>query len=668
MRNAVNALVALLCLAIALTAAAAANARRVALVIGNSAYEHTAPLANPANDAADVAASLERLGFDVTRGIDLTKTGMDDAFRRFARSLAGADAAMVYYAGHGMQLNGSNYLMPIDAKLEYEADVPYEMARLDDILAELSRVDGVRIVVLDSCRNNPLEQRLKSTLARTRGVELTRGLARIDRTQGLLVAFATQPGEVASDGDERNSPFTSALLSYIETPGLEVGPLFRRVASEVHERTDRQQLPELSVSLLGEFYFKPADAAADASSASPSDQGPDDRNATPSSHCAIAELHYREAVDIGTRGALEDHIRRFGDCDFAVLAEQRLDQLEEGAAETDVAVGVFPEPPRTEPEPRTPPPALTRSLDLKVQAFVPLNDPTIGPALSDFVEEVSSISGRKITVELLQPGAVVHAFQIYDAVSQGVLNAGLSSPVYAYGKNRTFQILSGSMPFGLSPERLLAWYEAEGQALADDVYAEHGLKMMPCAVTGSQGGGWHTRRLTDGSSYNGLRMRFTGLSADVAQAAGASVVQLPGGEIYPAMQRGVIDAFEFAWPLSDLAFGAQDVAKYYYFPSWHDPASIVDFVVSETFWNGLSAGERQVFDTACRNTIAKSLARIPVQEREGLDRIRAAGVEIGAFPPALLQRLRQASEQVLGQMSRDDPGFARVYGSYRNFR
>jgi hypothetical protein len=231
--------------------------KRVALVIGNSAYEHTPALLNPGNDAADVARSLEGLGFAVTLALDLSKRDMDRAFAAFARKVQDADAALFYYAGHAMQFDNVNYMMPVDAALEDEASLPYEMARLDDILADMNRSRGIRIAVLDACRNNPLETKLKQSMARTRGGVVTRGLAPIRRSEGLLVAFATQSGFVAEDGDGRNSPFTAALLDQIGTPGLEVGLLFRRVTGAVRTATGGNQSPELLISLDGEFYFRP---------------------------------------------------------------------------------------------------------------------------------------------------------------------------------------------------------------------------------------------------------------------------------------------------------------------------------------------------------------------------------------------------------------------------
>jgi uncharacterized caspase-like protein len=156
-----------------------------------------------------------------------------------------------------MQYEGVNYMMPVDARLADEADLPYEMSKLDDILADMNRVSGVRIAVLDACRNNPLEEQLKRSISMVRGTAIERGLARIARPEGLLVAYSAQGGKTAADGSGRNSPFTAALLKHIDTAGLEVGLLFRRVAGSVHKETGGEQLPELSLSLLGEFYFRP---------------------------------------------------------------------------------------------------------------------------------------------------------------------------------------------------------------------------------------------------------------------------------------------------------------------------------------------------------------------------------------------------------------------------
>lgn len=245
----------------ALSAPALAD-KRIALVIGNSAYRNTAPLPNPRNDATDVAKALKAVGFTVVEGYDLDKRGMDDAFRRFANEAEGADAALFYYGGHGFQFQGSNYLMPVDAKLTGVGDVNYEMARVDDILSDLQRANGVRIVMLDACRDNPLAQQLLSKASPTRSIGISRGLARVQQTAGSVIAYSTQPGAVAADGGGRNSPFAAAFLGEVGKPGVEIGALFRRVAATVYKATNERQLPEVTFSLLGDFYFAGGSSAS----------------------------------------------------------------------------------------------------------------------------------------------------------------------------------------------------------------------------------------------------------------------------------------------------------------------------------------------------------------------------------------------------------------------
>jgi formylglycine-generating enzyme required for sulfatase activity len=293
--------------------------RRVALVIGNSSYQGTAPLPNPRNDAADMAAALQAVGFETIVATDLDKRGMDDAFRRFARLARDADAALFFYAGHGMQFAGTNYLMPVDAKLQDEADVPYELAKVDDVIADLSRARNIRIVILDACRDNPLAERLRMGLPAARSAAVSRGLARIERSQGLITAFATQPGQVAADGfGTRNSPFTTALLKHLATPGIEAGTLFRRVAQDVNLSTAGKQTPELSVSMLGEFYFAgPGPGSAPAAAPAPSNE---------------AERAWAAVRETSSVTLLEEFIRRFGDSFYAALARARLDELKRVAA------------------------------------------------------------------------------------------------------------------------------------------------------------------------------------------------------------------------------------------------------------------------------------------------------------------------------------------------
>jgi hypothetical protein len=253
---------ALCCTLLALLSASAACAeRRVALVIGNSQYKNSnLILFNPKNDAEDVAASLRSLGFEVILKIDADRRDFDLAMTQFARVATYADTALFYYAGHALQHQGQNYLMPTDAQLEDEISLRYEMVSLDDVRAGLERAGGVKIMILDACRNNPVLDRLKRRMTgMTRNVDTVRGLARISGAQGEVVAYATAADQVAADGSGRNSPFTAALLKRLAEAGLEIGTMFRRVAADVTEQTKGRQHPELLISLISEYYLNQND-------------------------------------------------------------------------------------------------------------------------------------------------------------------------------------------------------------------------------------------------------------------------------------------------------------------------------------------------------------------------------------------------------------------------
>jgi uncharacterized caspase-like protein len=179
--------------------------KRVALVIGNGAYQNTASLSNPVNDAEDMAIALRAVGFEVIVEKNVDKRSLEIATARFGRVAQEADAALFYYAGHGIQYRGSNYLMPIDARLEDEFSINSELTRIEDALFALSNARAVRIMILDACRNNPLSDRL-NLRAMSRDVVATRGLARIETARGMIIAYATQANQVAADGTGRNSP------------------------------------------------------------------------------------------------------------------------------------------------------------------------------------------------------------------------------------------------------------------------------------------------------------------------------------------------------------------------------------------------------------------------------------------------------------------------------
>ena len=226
---------------------------RVAAVIGNGAYQNANALPNPVNDARAVARRLRDIGFTVTEGFDLDRLGLERVVRDFLRQAASARIALLYYAGHGMQVDGKNYLVPTDAKLIAPSDLTFETLELDKIMAGLDDETRANILILDACRDNPLA---RSFAGKSRSSAVGAGLAAYATVgSGTLIAYATAPGRVALDGEGPNSPFTTALVKHIGTPGLEVRQMLTRVRAEVASATRNQQIPWDNSSLLGDVFL-----------------------------------------------------------------------------------------------------------------------------------------------------------------------------------------------------------------------------------------------------------------------------------------------------------------------------------------------------------------------------------------------------------------------------
>jgi uncharacterized caspase-like protein len=232
--------------------------KRVALIIGNSNYQFGGELPNPRNDAKLISATLKDLGFDVVEGEDLDKTAMERKIREFVTKQASADVALFFYAGHGMQVTGRNYLIPVDAKLEDATSVDFETIPADRVLDYMVGDGKVAIALLDACRDNPLSRRFARALGASRSAAVGRGLAIPTALGGgILIGFATAPGEVALDGDDENSPFTKALLKHLPEKGLEIQQVMTKVKADVYDITNGQQSPWHNSDLRKAFYLNP---------------------------------------------------------------------------------------------------------------------------------------------------------------------------------------------------------------------------------------------------------------------------------------------------------------------------------------------------------------------------------------------------------------------------
>ncbi len=309
-------MVAALILAAAGAAAAAAEPARVALVIGNGAYA-AAPLKNPPNDARLIAGTLRRLGFEVLLRVDLDQRGMKEAIFDFGDSLeeAGKDAVgLFYYAGHGVQVNGRNYLIPVGARIESERTVDLEAVNADSIIGTMAFARSrLNFVILDACRNNPFQRSFRSAL---------RGLARMDAPRGTLVAYATSPGNVAADGEGDNSPYSEALARAMVEPGVQVEEMFRKVRVKVMAETGDRQTPWESSSLTGAFYFNPA------ASVTARPQAPAPAPAPRPAGQTQEVVFWQSVQDSNDPAMLRAYLDQYPDGVFAVLARAKLDRLQ----------------------------------------------------------------------------------------------------------------------------------------------------------------------------------------------------------------------------------------------------------------------------------------------------------------------------------------------------
>ena len=217
--------------------------KRVALVVGNAAYKHSTPLSNPVNDAEDIAKALSELGFQVTKRVDVDKVAMDGALREFTGDLKGAALGLFFYAGHGLQVNGQNHLVPIDARLDTASTLEFETVRLDTVQRAMESETVTNLLFIDACRDNPLLRNLARSMG-TRSNAIGRGLAVQEAGSGTLISFSTQPGNTALDGvGGRNSPYAAALVKHIQSPGSSLPVTLIRVRNDVMQSTAKRQVP-----------------------------------------------------------------------------------------------------------------------------------------------------------------------------------------------------------------------------------------------------------------------------------------------------------------------------------------------------------------------------------------------------------------------------------------
>jgi len=327
------------------TANAAKAERRVAFVVGNGAYKNVAQLPNPPVDAKAMAAVLRNVGFDVVEGTNLTRDKMTEKLLDFGKKAQGADVAVFFYAGHGIAISGTNYLLPIDADIKSEMDVKLGAAINIDLTLDQTMSDAkVKLVFLDACRDNPFAAKIKSS-ASTRSVSVQTGLAEMKSGEGTLIAFATGPGQTALDGQEgTNSPFTRALIAHITTPGVEIQQAMTEVRAQVNEETNKGQLPWGHTNLIGSVYLNPAAVPAPGAAAAAPSATPAAVASTSSSGTDVELEFWRSVKESNKPEELNAYLTSYPNGQFKSLALARIASLENGPSTTtrNLTTGVDP--------------------------------------------------------------------------------------------------------------------------------------------------------------------------------------------------------------------------------------------------------------------------------------------------------------------------------------
>ena len=324
------------------SAQAAKADRRIAFVVGNGAYKNVAQLPNPAIDAKAMAAVLRNVGFEVVEGTNLTRDKMTERLLEFGKKAQGADVAVFFYAGHGIAISGTNYLLPIDADIKSEMDVKLGAAINIDLTLDQTMSDAkVKLVFLDACRDNPFTAKIKSNSA-TRSVSVQSGLAEMKSGEGTLIAFATGPGQTALDGQEgANSPFTRALIAHITSPGVEIQQAMTEVRAQVNEETSKGQLPWGHTNLIGSVYLNPVSAPVAGAAPAPST-----RAAVASTSAANdVELEFWRSVKESNKPEeLNAYLTSYPNGQFKPLALARIAALESGpsTATRNLTTGIDP--------------------------------------------------------------------------------------------------------------------------------------------------------------------------------------------------------------------------------------------------------------------------------------------------------------------------------------
>jgi len=295
------------------------------------------------------------------------------------------------------------------------------------------------------------------------------------------------------------------------------------------------------------------------------------------------------------------------------------------------------------------------------------NMPVIGHTPASVARDMSEMSGGAFQMQLFDPGEVVPAFEITESVKERKVQAGFQWIGYDQGRIPASTLIA-AVPFGMEPMEFTAWwYYGGGRELGEQLYEEHNVMPILCSITGPETAGWFREPVESVDDLVGLKIRFAGLGGKVLQRLGASVTMIPGGEIFQALEKGAIDASEFSLPAVDQLLGFGRVAKYNYFPGWHQPFSTGHFQVNLDVWNELGDQYRAMVRTACRAMVADTMSEAESLQGAVIRGFAEQGVTAETLPIEILEELREVTQEVLDEEAANDVSFAEILKSQREF-
>lgn len=314
-------------------------------------------------------------------------------------------------------------------------------------------------------------------------------------------------------------------------------------------------------------------------------------------------------------------------------------------------------------------PAPAETIEWKMVTTWPKNFPGLGTGANQLAELIGQMSGGRINVKVYGAKELVGALEIFDAVSRGTAEMGHGAAYYWKGKTRAAQFFA-AVPFGLTAQEMNSWlYHGGGMELWEEIYAEFGLIPGAAGNTGVQMGGWFNREINSVDDLKGLKMRIPGLGGEVLKRAGGTPVLLPGGEIFPSLQSGAIDATEWVGPYNDLAFGLHKAAKFYYYPGWHEPGTTLECFINKEAFEKLPEDLQVIVRNAIRVANQDMLADFTAKNNRALEQlVNEQGVELRQFPDEVLTAIKELSDAVVAEEAAKDPMSKKVFDSFVQFR